>query len=178
MKPNLNRSSSLPYAIFYFISFCPMAGLIVYMNLYLKRAGLNDSQLGTTAAITALITILSPPFWGILADSVKDMRRLLVVLFLSAGVTYPVLLFTNNYYALLGIIILSSFFYLPTAPLNDALTLNHIARHGGDYGRIRLWGSIGVAGSMLLFKLILKGKTGEDVTVQFGMAFSPCSSTL
>lgn len=166
MKKVSNRNSSFPYAALYFITFCSTGVLIVYLNLYLKRAGLSDSQLGTAAAIPSLMTIFSPPIWGMIADSVKDMRRVLVVLFLAAGMLYPLLLFTNNYYAILGIIMLTSFFYLPNIPLSDALTLNHIARYGGDYGRIRLWGSIGAASSMLLFKVILKD--GSNAVNQFG----------
>lgn len=166
MKSNSDTNSSFPYAALYFITFCSTGVLLVYMNLYLKRAGLSDSQLGTVAAIPSLMTIFSPPLWGMLADSVKDMRRILVVLFLGAGIVYPLLLFTNNYYFLLGIVMLTSFFYLPNIPLNDALTLDHIARYGGDYGRIRLWGSVGAASSMLIFKIILKDQS--DFMNQFG----------
>ncbi len=149
------RLSGLPYASFYFISFSSIGVLVVYMNLYLKRAGLSDAQLGTAAAIPSLLTILSPPIWGFLADSIRDMRRLMPILFLGAAITFPAMLLTDNYYILLALVVLTSFFYTPVIPLIDAMTLGYISRSGGDYGRLRLWGSVGFIVSTLLFKLIL-----------------------
>lgn len=172
MKQASDRSSSFPYAVLYFVSLSSMGGLIVYINLYLKRAGLSDSQIGTVAAISALTAIFSPPIWGVIADTIKDMRRLLVLLLLGAGIVFPALLFTNNYQIILGIVMLAAFFYRPTVPLTDALTLDHIAQHGGDYGRIRLWGSIGILISMLSFKLIIKDNPSEDLSSQFGYGLS------
>jgi PPP family 3-phenylpropionic acid transporter len=153
----------LPYISFYFISFCSIGVLIVYMNLYLKRAGLTDSQLGTAAAIPSLLTVLSPPVWGILADSVRDMRRLMPVLFLGAAISFPAMLLTNNFYLLLALVVLTSFFYTPVIPLIDALTLGYIGKHGWDYGRVRMWGSMGFIVSTLLFKLILSDGAQETV---------------
>jgi PPP family 3-phenylpropionic acid transporter len=37
------------------------------------------------------------------------------------------------------------FFYTPIQPLQDILTLNTVKRYGGNYGNVRLWGSIGFA---------------------------------
>jgi len=99
-----NKNSPHQYSLFHFITLSPKGGILVYMNLYLKRAGLNDSQLGTIAAIFSFMSIISSPIWGIIADSVKDMRRIIVMLFLSASLVYPSLLFTRNYYAICGII--------------------------------------------------------------------------
>ncbi|HID56782.1 TPA: MFS transporter [Candidatus Poribacteria bacterium] len=149
------RLSGSPYASFYFISFTSIGVLVVYMNLYLKRAGLSDAQLGTAAAVPSLLTILSPPIWGFLADTIRDMRRLMPILFLGAAITFPAMLGTNNYYVLLVLVVLTSFFYTPVIPLIDAMTLGYISRSGGDYGRLRLWGSVGFIASTLLFKLIL-----------------------
>ena len=70
-----NKSSPHQYSLFHFITLSPKGGILVYMNLYLKRAGLNDSQLGTIAAIFSFMSIISSPIWGIIADSVTDMRR-------------------------------------------------------------------------------------------------------
>ena len=163
-----NKSSPHQYSLFHFITLSPKGGILVYMNLYLKRAGLNDSQLGTIAAIFSFMSIISSPIWGIIADSVKDMRRIIVMLFLSASLVYPSLLFTRNYYVICGIIMFFSFLETPVAPLNDALTLNFISQHGGSYGRIRLWGSIGIGISMLLSKLIIKDEREGSINSEFG----------
>jgi len=163
-----NKSSRRHYSLLHFISLSPKSGILIYMNLYLKRAGLNSSQLGTVAAIFSFMSIFSSPIWGIVADSVKDMRRIIALLSLSASLVYPLLLFTKNYYAILGIIMLFSFLETPVAPINDALTLGFIKQHGGDYGRIRLWGSIGIGISMLLFKLMIKDEFEGNITSEFG----------
>ena len=81
MTEHPNKSSPHQYSLFHFITLSPKGGILVYMNLYLKRAGLNDSQLGTIAAIFSFMSIISSPIWGIIADSVKDMRRIIVMLF-------------------------------------------------------------------------------------------------
>ena len=168
MTEHPNKSSPHQYSLFHFITLSPKGGILVYMNLYLKRTGLNDSQLGTIAAIFSFMSIISSPIWGIIADSVKDMRRIIVMLFLSASLVYPSLLFTRNYYVICGIIMFFSFLETPVAPLNDALTLNFISQHGGSYGRIRLWGSIGIGISMLLSKLIIKDELEGSINSEFG----------
>ena len=154
------RRSAFPYASLYFISFASISALRIYQNLYLKRAGLSDSQLGTAAAGAALMAVVSPLIWGIAADSAADVRRLASPLFLGAAVTFPAMLLTRSYPVLAALAVLTSFFYTPLIPLLDALALGYVSRSGGDYGRVRLWGSLGFIFSTLLFKAILReGKT-------------------
>ena len=121
-----NKSSRRHYSLLHFISLSPKSGILIYMNLYLKRAGLNSSQLGTVAAIFSFMSIFSSPIWGIVADSVKDMRRIIALLFLSASLVYPLLLFTKNYYAILGIIMLFSFLEVnPLESINCRVLCHH-----------------------------------------------------
>ena len=46
-------------------------------------------------------------------------------------------------------------------PLSDGLTFSHIGRHGGDYGRIRAWGSLGFVVSAALMAAVGAGAGGR-----------------
>jgi len=49
-----------------------------------------------------------------------------------------------------------TFFFSASIPLADAWTIDHISRHGGDYGKLRTWGSVGYGAPLILSLFVLK----------------------
>ena len=56
-------------AAFYFAYFLAMGALVPYWSLYLQDRGLEPQAIGALVALMTLIKVISPNFWGAIADS-------------------------------------------------------------------------------------------------------------
>lgn len=159
--------------IHYFLLFAPFAIATTYQNLHFKRLGFTDSQIGTLGAIGAVLTVVSPLLWGYLTDRVRDKRLPISLLLLVSGLTYLPFLSTGSYWAVAALQAVFFFFMAPCSALVDAQTLEHLPRAGGDYGRLRLWGSVGFICTLLLFGLVLGGGplSGRNPASSLAMTF-------
>ncbi len=121
------------------------------INVYYASLGLTGSQIGVLAALVPLMTLLVALPVSTLAD--RRATRVpalglalsglaLVLLFLGVPKTFALILPVA---ALLGA------FRAPTGPIGDSLVVRMAVRHGVDYGRMRLWGSLGFAVSAVFF---------------------------
>lgn len=140
----------------YFLFFSCYGIFIVYLNLHYKQIGLSAEQIGVLSALFPLIGLFANPIWGILADHAADRRRLLSGLLLGSGVAFGALYFLGEFGLIFLVIAIYSLCYSPVIPLMDSLTLGTLAQLGGDYGRIRVWGSLGFVFPALLFWGIFK----------------------
>jgi PPP family 3-phenylpropionic acid transporter len=149
------------FSAFYFLLFLPIGMQAPYLLLFFKRQGFSDAQLGTLAAVPPLLTVLLPPIWGAVADAFGDRRRTLAFLLVGAAATFPWLVYSDSFGVTLGLLVVFSAFASPPMAIADAISLEHIDRKGGEYGRLRLWGSVGFAVPLLIFGWVLKREVGE-----------------
>ncbi|HOJ20295.1 MAG TPA: MFS transporter [Armatimonadota bacterium] len=169
MKPGALR---VRLQIHYLLLFAPFAIATTYQNLHFKRCGFTESEIGTLNALAALLAVLSPPLWGMVTDRAGDKRIPLALLFLASGATYPLFLLADSLGSALLIQAVFNFSFAPCIPLTDAIALELLPRAGGDYGRIRLWGSLGFIVTLLVSGLFLGGgplapKGGGDLVATF-----------
>src|SRR5207247_7582814 len=75
---------SIPLTLFWFVHMGSLGIFFPYFSLYLKEnAGLSGTQLGWILAIVPLVSIITQPLWGQLADRTGARSR--IVAFLSVG---------------------------------------------------------------------------------------------
>ena len=60
-----NRRSAWHFAALQFLSFAALSLLGIYGNVYFKRRGLSDIQLGILLAVPSVVSIVGPMIWGI-----------------------------------------------------------------------------------------------------------------
>jgi PPP family 3-phenylpropionic acid transporter len=129
--------------------------LSVYLPLHYKRVGLSAEQIGILAALYPLVGIAMNAVWGMVADQAADPRRLIRWILGLSAVFFLVLGQLSQFTLLFLVVLLFSIFFSPNNSLLDALTLGVVSRSGGDYGRLRLWGSIGfIFPSVLLWRVL------------------------
>jgi PPP family 3-phenylpropionic acid transporter len=152
----MRRRPGLRFAALYFLMLLPVGLQTPYLFLFFQRRGLSDSQLGTLASVSPMVTLLVPPLWGMIADRLGDRRRLLALLLASSAVVFPCIIGVTSFLGTLVLMTLFSAFSMPPNALADAITLEHVEKTGEDYGRMRLWGSVGFAAPLLAMGLVLK----------------------
>lgn len=127
----------------YFFYFAYIGAFAPYFTLYLQSLGLAAPAIGTLMSVTLAMRLLAPNLWGWLADRIG--RKVLVVRLSALLAIAGFLLFfvARGFWTLFAAMALMSFFWSASLPLVEALTLRHLEGHAEQYGRIRLWGSVG-----------------------------------
>ncbi|MEO5656138.1 MAG: MFS transporter [Nitrospiria bacterium] len=136
--------SALALTAFYFASFAALGIFLPYFNLYLLHAGFSSWQIGVIAAIPPLLKIVVPAFFGLAADRSGARRTLIVGTSAATTLAFALLLGVTSFGGVLAVMIVFALAWAPVLPLVEATALETVDRWPGlDYGRIRLWGSVG-----------------------------------
>lgn len=134
---------------FYFCYFAYLGAFAPYFSLYLHDLEYTAAAIGVLMALPQVMRIFAPHLWGYLSD--RGGRRVGIVRATGlAGTVCFLGVFAGTEFALLFACIASwSFFWSAALPLMEATTLDHLGERGSDYGRIRLWGSIGFIAAVI-----------------------------
>ncbi len=132
----------LPRAI-YFVFFAGIASFFPFLVLYYQELGLSGKQIGGLAALLPLVTVFATPFWGAVADVSRRYKVLLLALIAGCVVSVFLLSTTTLYALLLFYVVLFAFASGPVMPLIDSSVMASLGERRENYGKLRLWGSIG-----------------------------------
>lgn len=145
-----DRSPAPAIALFYFAFVGSLGLFLPFFPLYLERLGLAPTAITATTALGPAMGLIAPPLVGLLADALR--RRIWVLRAISVGacLAFAAFLLAGPHRVALTVAIAAfSFFRSPLWALTDAAALEAVRVHGGSYGRVRVWGSIGFLGAVL-----------------------------
>jgi MFS transporter, PPP family, 3-phenylpropionic acid transporter len=142
-------------ASFYFAYFLMLGGIAPFFSLYLNALGFSGVQIGTLLALMPLARVVAPPAWAWLADHQGARRPLVRMTTAAAAVSCAGFLFARSFGGLFLVILLLNVFWCAALPLVEATTMGHLRGRLGDYGRIRVWGSISFMLSVIVLGQIL-----------------------
>jgi len=128
---------------FYFFYFAFVGMFAPYWSLYLKSIEFNAVQIGVLMSVQPVMRMVSPALWGWLADRLGNRRLVVQIAALGSALSYLGVFFTTDYYGLLLVLALMSFFWSASMPLVEATTLTYLGKQAARYGRLRSWGSLG-----------------------------------
>lgn len=133
---------------YYFTFFSHAGAFVSYFALYLAARGLSAAEIAFALAMPQLARIVAPALWGWLADEwgarYAGARRAIVVfsgfaLFGGIASLYA----AERAGAIALALLLMSLLTAGAMPLIEAITFSVLEGRPGQYGPIRLWGSIG-----------------------------------
>lgn len=128
---------------FYFFNFGALGGFFPFLPLLLAERGLTAEEISWVMVIIPAANLVIPPLWGLIADALR--ARLALLRIAAIGAAGAMLLFAPAW-KLAGSLLAAtalSLFRAPLTSLADATAGGVLARSGGDFGRIRVWGSVG-----------------------------------
>jgi PPP family 3-phenylpropionic acid transporter len=156
--------AALALTAFYFASFAAVGIFLPYFNLYLLHMGFTPWQIGVLAAMPPLLKILVPAGFGLMADRTGGGRGLIIAMSVATTLTFACFLVTTTFWSVLAVMVVFAFAWAPVLPLVEATTLETVDRlKRFDYGRIRLWGSIGFIAATLAMGAWLKVAASDRV---------------
>jgi MFS transporter, PPP family, 3-phenylpropionic acid transporter len=151
-KPTLPKIA-LPVlfsATMYFGYYLGLGAYMPFINLYYERLGLSALQIGSLSALAVLVFSATALAWGALADSFRLHRPILTVSLLLTPLAVLLIPRAPGFSALVPVIFFYALCSSAIVPLLDSLTLDIAERHGSNYGRLRVWGSVGWSVSTFL----------------------------
>jgi PPP family 3-phenylpropionic acid transporter len=139
----------------YFLVFLGAGVFLPYFPLWLADLGLRGWQIGVVIGMQPALRWASTLGWAWAADRWRIRRRLLVVAAVGGTLGLVPLLWVRDFGAVVAVCAAVGLLHGPLIPLLDATVMDHLPRLGGDYGRLRLWGSISfVAGALASAPLV------------------------
>ena len=131
-----------------------------YLTVFLQRENFRPDQVGFINAAISIVAIVTTPLWGMLADRIRSIRKILIVC-LSVSVVFWILTPSVSRISfgplpLVYVVLISgALFKNPGYSLFDAFTVQRADLDGLAYGHVRLWGSFSFAVLCFLLSIIL-----------------------
>jgi len=136
LKVRLSVMMFLQYAIW-------GAWLPLLWDLLMNAKGFSGTEVGNIFAIGAVGAIFGPFIAGQVADRWFNTERFLAVSHLAGGVLAWQMASLVDYNSFFWYALVYGLIYSPTLALTNSLSFHHIPDRDRDFGKIRLWGTIG-----------------------------------
>lgn len=139
---------------FYAFYFAALGGVIPYLSLYFESIGFSPKDIGLLMSTLLITKIIAPNFWGYFIDRFAHQHSWLqskttnIALFACCGM-FLLLNFTESFWWILACMFIYSFFWNAVLPQMESVVYNYLGDRRHQYGKIRVWGSIGFIVSVI-----------------------------
>ncbi|AXS41248.1 MFS transporter [Breoghania sp. L-A4] len=150
--------------------FLALGIFLPFFPIFLADRGLDDTEIGFILATPLAIRIAASPLVTAIAD--RFGRRVLALI-VTAGASafgFACYAFVDGFAALFAVAVFTSLFHGAIIPLSDAYAMDAVRSGIGDYGRMRLWGSVAFVIATLAGGMALE--VWPSSLVPFGLAGS------
>ena len=148
-------SATFRLSNFYFWYFAFVGVFGTYFALYLQSLGFAAAEIALLMSLQQFVRIITPFFWGWLADRLQRRTAIIRMTLLLAIVAFSLLFLVTRYAAMIAVFVAMFSLWSAALPLFEANVIAAVEGDSGRYGRIRLWGSVGFIVAVLLAGLAL-----------------------
>jgi len=149
-------------AVFYGAYFAFIGILGPFWPVWLKAKGLGSVEIGMVLAAGIFAKVIANPVIAHLADRRGQRRGIMVLLAAFAAASFSLFGLTGGFWTILPVSVVFFLAWSSILPLGESLTILSARAHGLDYGRLRLWGSLGFIIAAVGAGRVLVGRP-EDV---------------
>jgi MFS transporter, PPP family, 3-phenylpropionic acid transporter len=135
--------------LYYFTSFAALGAYFPYLPRWLEAQGIEGIRMGIISAIIPAMSVLGPPFFGFIADTLGLRGALLRIACFGSCVCFGAVAAAGafgrpfGFGALFCAVLGFALFRSPMVMMADVVALEQAPAAGTTYPRIRLWGSLG-----------------------------------
>jgi len=142
-RPPASLSWPVRIAIFYFIFFMVTGVNLPFAPSYFASRGMGEAQIGMLIAAIQLSRLVGNPLIAHAADAWGETRLPIIICCTVSLIGFSLFPLIGGFPGLLALSLALGLIFTAVMPLSDGLTLRAAALGNFDYGRVRLWGSIG-----------------------------------
>lgn len=128
---------------FYLFYYAAAGAVFPYLNRFYQSVGMSTYEIGALAAILTLTMMVAGPLWGGLADALRLHRRLLPLAITLTIIPLLAAPYVQTFIRLALLVGCFAVFIAPIIPLADSAVLAGLGNASSEYGKLRLWGSVG-----------------------------------
>jgi len=151
MPERLRWSLRWRLSILWMLQWGITGAILTYLPLYFADKGLKRDQLGELMAVGAIGLWVAPFLVGQICDRWLGAEKYLAASHFLGGLALLSIPIASDYYAktgrnfglLTGLIGFYAVAYFPTVPVASALTFRHLPNPETQFGRVRMWGTVG-----------------------------------
>lgn len=151
MSARLSWSLRWRLSVLWILEWAISGTVLTYLPLYLTETGVSAGQQGKLLAITAIGLWVAPLVVGQVADRWMASEKYLAVSHFVGGLVLFAIPFVaklheqtgEHFSALLTLFGIYAVAYLPTVPLATSLTFRHLPDPDTQFGKVRIWGTVG-----------------------------------
>ncbi|MEO8160817.1 MAG: MFS transporter, partial [Arenimonas sp.] len=131
------------YSAFYFCYYAGLGAFSPYIGRFVDALGHSGVVLGLMLALWYGTRVLAPPAWIALVNRSARPGALLLAGCIATLMAFAGFTFVQSALGLCVVMSLFGLAYSPLLPQFEAMTLTALGERSAEYGRIRVWGSIG-----------------------------------
>jgi len=131
-------------SIMMFLNYVIWGAWYVTLSTYLTTTlHFTGTQAGAIFGTTALASMISPFFIGLVADRLFSTERVLATLHFIGAILLWLVAGAQTFGAVYGLLLAYCLCYFPTIALTNSLLLQHVKDAGRDFPLIRVFGTLG-----------------------------------
>ncbi len=147
------------------------AWLPLFFAFLTSYRGFTASQAGNLFGISAIGALIAPFLFGQIADRYLATEKVLGICHLLGAVMIWQLAELTEFWQLLVFGLLYSIIYAPTLSLTNSLSFYHLSNRDRDFGKIRVWGTlgwiaVGIGMGQFLYRYYTPGGGAEEVAAE------------
>ena len=113
-----------------------------YWPVWLKDRGISDTEIGTLFMSRQIVGVIATLSIGWIAHRMGGPRGVIVALAIGSLVMIGAYEFSYGFLAIFIVSMIWGVAWSPPMPLYDGVLVTETKRHGLDYARVRMWGSV------------------------------------
>lgn len=155
-----------------------MIGISMFVPKYYGEIGLSDGWIGVMTSIPTIIAMVAAPLIAMLTDRVaKKKTLLLIMLALMTGMCLVIARMSSVLGLLLSVSIYT-IFSTSAQPLGATIALEYTQEQNKDYGKVRLFGTVGYQVGALLVGYLLSERLDSLYPLMGAALLLACLTTL
>lgn len=168
----MTNSPATRLSIMMFLEYVVWGSWLPLLALYLGNVlRFSAGEIGWVFATPAVACIAAFFVGGQVADRVMSTERMLAVLHAIGGLSMFLMATQQTFWSFLALMLVYQLAFIPTLSLTNAIAFHHVRDARDDFGKVRLWGTIGWIAASWPFVFILAGKTGAALDAALSSIF-------
>lgn len=154
---------ALRISLFYSAIFLVIGVLMPFWPVWLKSRGISATEIGLILAVATWSRAIINPLLAQSADRHGRPDLMIILLGWGALITHILFFFSESFWSLFVISVISSILLFALMPMADAVAMLKVREGAIDYGKVRLWGSLTFIIAALGGGYILRGQSADYI---------------